>query len=258
MSDWIVPAGFPSLAPIVHGGFRAGDLLVLGGDAQSGTSSLALSMALRAHAMGAPSLVLTGECTPARAFERALAAVSRLPLDTLRRGTLTPEQRTALSSAATHLRDHAPVIVRLDGDGVPALERALDTAPGTRLLVVDGLESLLTDPASRDDALAFAVLACKRLALRRELVVLLVSHLPAFDRTRHDLRPMLADFGVRGAVATHADLVLALFREELYQRDLALRGAAELHVLKHRTGDLGYVDLYFEAECLRFEDVVEG
>jgi replicative DNA helicase len=258
MQEWIVPAGFPSLTPLVHGGFRAGDLIVLGGDTQSGTTSLALAFALRARAQGTPALVLTSESTPARAFERALAAVARVPLDALRRGPLTDDQRLALSAAASHLRDHAPVIVRLDGDGVAALERALETAPGTRLLVVDGLEALVTDPAGRDDALAFAVLACKRLALRRDLVVLLVSHLPRFDRTRRELRPVLDDFGVRGAVATHADLVLALFREELYQRDLALVGAAELHVLKHRTGDLGYVDLYFESRCLQFEDVMEG
>jgi replicative DNA helicase len=258
MPDGTVPACFPSLAPLVHGGFPAGDLIVLGGDTQSGTTSLALAFALRAQARGTPSLLLTAEYTPARAFERALAAVARVPLDTLRREAMPDHQRLAVASATSHLRDHAPVIVRLDGDGTMALERALDSTPETRLLVVDGLEALVTDPAGRDDALACAVLACKRLALRRELVVLLVSHLPRFDRTRRDLRPVLDDFGVRGAVATHADLVLALFREELYQQDLALAGAAELHVLKHRTGTLGYVDLYFEASCLRFEDVMEG
>lgn len=255
---WVVPAGFPSLAPFVHGGFRAGDLIVLGGDTQSGTSSLALTFALRASAMGTPSVLLSSEHTPARLFERALTAVSRVPLDALRRGDLDANARTATSAAAVHLREQSPLLLRLDGHGIAELERAADSAPGTRFLVVDGLESLLTDPTGRDDALAWAVLACKRLALRRELVVLITSHLPLFDRRRPDLRPQLDDFGVRGAIATHADLVLGLFREELYQSDAALTGAAELHLLKHRTGDLGYVDLYFEAPCLRFEDVMEA
>jgi len=102
------------------------------------------------------------------------------------------------------------------------------------------------------------VLSCKRLALRRGLVVLLTTHLPLFDRRRADLRPHLDDFGARGAIAAHADLVFGLFREELYQRQAVLSGAAELHLLKHRTGDLGYVDLFFDAPCLRFEDVMEA
>jgi len=255
---WLVPAGFPSLAPLVHGGFRAGDLIVLGGDAGSGTSSLALSFALRASAMQSPALVLSSESTSARTFERALTAVSRVPLDVLRRGVLDDTSRTAVTAAAAHLREHAPVMLSLDGSGMAGVLRALEATPGTRLLVIDGLEALLTDASSRDDALAYAVLACKRLAVSRDFVVLLTAHLPLLDHGRQDLRPRLTDFGVRGAVATHADLVLGLFREEIYQRDSALRGAAELHLLKHRTGDLAYVDLYFEAPCLRFEDVVEA
>lgn len=232
--------------------------MVLGGDAGSGTSSLALSFALRSSAMQTPALVLSSEATPARMFERALTAVSRVPLDVVRRGVLDDTARAAVSSAATHLREHAPVILALDGTGMAGVARALEAAPGTRLLVIDGLEALLTDPASRDDTLAFAVLACKRLAVSRDLVVLLTAHLPLLDHSRQDLRPRITDFGVRGAVAAHADLVLGLFREEVYQRDSAMRGAAELHLLKHRTGDLAYVDLYFEAPCLRFEDVMEA
>lgn len=255
--DTIVPVGFPSLAPLVHGGFRPGDLIVLGGDAQAGTTSLALAIALRASAMGTSVAVLSGEASPARVFERALAAVARVPLDALRRGEMGDLMRSAVADAAAHLRERAPVIRRLDGEGIAALEQAVDAAPTPRLLVVDGLEALVTDPRDLDDQLAFAVLAAKRLAVRRDVAVLLVTHLAAFDRRRPDLRPRLDDFGARGAVATHADLVLGLFREELYQKDMALAGAAELHVLKHRTGDTGYVDLYFEAASLRFEDVVE-
>jgi len=255
---WVVPVGFPSLTAFVHGGFRAGDLVVLGGDAQSGTSSLAMALALRARAMGTPAVLLSSEHPPARLFERALSAISRLPLDVLRQSELDEGALSASNAAACHLREQSPLMMRLEGHGIPELERALDSAPGTRLLVVDGLESLLTDPTDRDDALAWAVLSCKRLALRRELVVLLTTHLPLFDRRRTDLRPQLDDFGARGAIATHADFVLGLFREELYQQDAALTGAAELHLLKHRSGDLGYVDLYFEAPCLRFEDVMEA
>lgn len=254
---WLVPCGFPSLAPFVQGGFRAGELVVIGGDAGAGVSSLALAMALRASAMRTPTALLSGEHTYLRLAERALTAVSRVPLSRLRAGDLGDAMQEAVTTTLAHLREQAPLLAPLGRDGMVGLERALDAAPETRLLVVDGLESLLTDPAARDDTLAFAVLACKQLALSREVVVLLTTHLPAFDRGRKVLRPTLADFAVHGAVGVHADLVLGLFREEVYFPDEPVTGAAELHLLKHRTGAAGYVDLYFDAPCLRFEDVIE-
>ncbi len=254
---WLVPCGFPSLAAPLHGGFRAGELIVLGGDAGSGASSLATAFAMRASAAGIPSLLLSSESNAARAFERVLAAESGIALQLLRSGVLDDASRAAVSNAATRLRDHAPIVQALEHSGVAGVEHSLAAHPDTRFLLVDGIEALLTDPASRDDALAFAVLACKRLAQSHDLVVLLTAHLPLLDRTRRDPRPTLSDFGVRGAIATHADLVLGLFREEIYQTDSALVGAAELHLLKHRTGDRGYVDLYFSAPCLRFEDVMD-
>ncbi len=255
---YVVPCGFPSLAPLVQGGFRGGDLVVLGGDAGSGTSSLAMAFALRATRAGAPTLMLSSEGSAARTFERALSAESRIALDVLRNGSLGDDARAALSTAATQLRSQSPTIQALDHSGIAGVKLSVDSAPHTRLLVIDGLEALLTDPGHRDDALAFLVLGCKRVALTHDIAVLLTSHLPMLDRTRKDLRPTLADFGARGAVATHADVVLTLFREELYHPEPALAGAAELHLLKNRTGDSGYVDLYFDAKCLRFEDVIEA
>ena len=76
------------------------------------------------------------------------------------------------------------------------------------------------------------------------------------DRTRQDRRPRLTDFGIRGAVGTHADLVLGLYREDLYDGDLGVAGATELLLLKHRDGALGYVDLFFYEQWMRFEEVL--
>jgi replicative DNA helicase len=58
-------------------------------------------------------------------------------------------------------------------------------------------------------------------------------------------------------VGLTADLVLGLFREDLYEVDLGVTGATELSLLKHRDGAIGYVDLYHDARYLRFEDVLD-
>ena len=71
------------------------------------------------------------------------------------------------------------------------------------------------------------------------------------------LRPTLADFGALGAVPQLADVVLAVYREEMYAPGNGVEGATELIVRKNRNGSTGYVDLYFYKQWLRFEDMLD-
>ncbi len=250
----IVPSGFPSIDRAIGGGFRRGELVVLGGDVGVGCSALVLAMALRANRR---VLLVTSEMHPERTYERALSLSARVSLETLRLGVVSADERTRLATAALMLRDKAPIVETLVTGGVETVEQALDASPEATLVVVDALEGLLDRDHTPSDALAHAVLMLKRLALRRRVVVLLTTHLPALDRHRADLRPRLADFGLGGAIGAHADLVLGLYRDELYETDLGVSGATELLVLKHRDGPREYIDLYFDGRFGRFEDVLE-
>jgi replicative DNA helicase len=87
--------------------------------------------------------------------------------------------------------------------------------------------------------------------------VLLVAHLDTLVRERSDRRPTLDDFGVLHAIKQHADIILGLYREEMYQGGLSVEGATELLALKNRNGPTGYVDLYFYKQWMRFEDLME-
>ena len=255
----IIATGFPSLDRALGGGVRRGDLIVLGGDDGVGASAFALAMALRIRPL---TLMLTSEMHAERAYERALAMSARVSLDALRLGVVAEDERVRLAAASVALRDRAPIIETLGDGGMDAVERAVDSTPAPDVLIVDGLEALVSRDHSRfqprDEALAYAVLALKRLALARNAAVICLAHLPALDRQRQDRRPRLADFGVRGAVGTHADVVLGLYREELYDADMGVAGATELRLLKHRDGALAYVDLFYYAQWLRFEDVADG
>mgnify|MGYP000564594213 CR=1 FL=1 len=90
-----------------------------------------------------------------------------------------------------------------------------------------------------------------------DCAVLLVSHLAHSVRERSDPRPQLDDFGALGTMRQLGDVVLALYREEMYDASHDVDGAAEVHVLKQKGGALGYADLYFYKRWLRFEDMVE-
>lgn len=250
----VVATHFPSIDRALGGGFRPGDLVVVGGDDSSGVSSLLLAIALR---VSPRALLLTTEFTVDRVYERALALAARVPLESLRLGVVTAAERTRLAAAATMLRDRAPVVELIAQGGIAFVARAIDAAP-VPLVIVDALEGLLDRADLHDEALGYLVLELKRLALTRNVVILLGAHLPAFAPTRTDRRPVLADFGRGGAIGAHADIVTGLYREELYESDLGVSGAAELRVLKHRDGARGYVDLYFDGRCGRFEDVGEA
>ena len=96
----------------------------------------------------------------------------------------------------------------------------------------------------------------KAVAIERGVAVVATAPLPHLV-PRADHRPILDDFGALGAVKQHADVVLGLFREDMYESSRHIAGATELLVRKNRNGPLGYVDLFFYAQWLRFEDMLD-
>lgn len=253
-----VPTGYPSLDRVLGGGFRRQDLVLLVGDTGSGKSALGLGIALRSALAGTPVVYYSGEMTEDRLMERALAMEGRAPVDDLRTGRLADASRSALGAAAVRLRDLPLVIRRLSGGGFEEVAGCADMVPRRALVVVDPLQ-MVAPPSpgtTLDESEALAIRALKALALERNLAVLALSALRHFTR-RDDSRPTLDDLGGAGAARQHADIVLALYREEMYRPGTGVEGAAELLLAKNRNGPGGFVDLYFYRQWLRFEDMLD-
>ena len=251
-----VPTGFPSVDRILGGGLRRGDLVVLGGDVGSGKSSHALAMALRGAAAGTDALFLSGEMSAERVLERALAIEGRAKIDDIRQGSLDDAARSGVGAAAVRLRERAPVVEPLDAE-IEAVASTIEHRRGVQLVVVDSLECLVPGDGPVEERRAAAAARLKALAVKLDMVIVATAQLPALDRTRQDLRPRLHDLGGKGAIAHHADVVLGVFREEMYQPGHGVEGATELLVVKNRNGSAGYADLYFYAHWLRFEDMLD-
>ncbi len=252
-----IACGFPSLDKMMGGGMRRGDLVVLGGDVGSGKSALALAFAVRAAAHARVAL-LTTETTVERLLERIIAIEARTRVDDLRQGALDDAARVSAGAVALRLRDRLPILDRVPSAQVTPLPVFLDELPPVDLIILDSLAGLASgvSGAALDQELAVIVRELKRTALDRNVALLTTAPLPNLG-TRDDRRPTLDDFGALGSVKQQADVVLALFREDMYQPSRDIEGATELLVRKNRNGPLGYVDLYFYAQWMRFEDMLD-
>jgi len=247
--------GFPSLDKMLGGGFRRGDLVVLGGDVASGKSALALAFALRATRLGGHAAFFTSEMTVQRVLERVIAIEGRVAIDDLRQGALDDVARANAGAVTVRLRESLPLIERLPAH-VSALGEMIDDRQKLDLMVADSLSSFAAGRHSHDEELAATIRDLKRFAVDRNISVLTTAPLPHLV-ARPDRRPLLDDFGALGAVKQHADVILALFREDMYEPSRDIAGATELLVRKNRNGPTGYVDLYFYAKWMRFEDMLD-
>jgi replicative DNA helicase len=244
---------------MLGGGLRKQDLVVLAGDIASGRSALALAMAVRATQAGVPVLFLSGEMEEQRLLERAVAFEARVAIDDLRQGRLDDAPRAAVGGAALKLRGTRLALRPMLGRSFDEITEALRLVPRPELVIIDGLRHMAPprDSARSDERIARSARALKAIALEYDTAVLAVADTPALRAGRVDMRPTLDDLGGAGAVKQHADVVLGLYREEMYLPGSGVEGAAELLVRKNRNGPTGFVDLYFYARWLRFEDMLD-
>ena len=254
-----IPSGFPSIDKMLGGGFRRRDLVILAGDVGSGKSSLALGIALRSALLGTPTMYFSGEMSEERLMERALAVEGKATIDEIRAGTLSDPTRASVGAAAIRLRGLPLVIRGLHGQNFEELNSGIRMVPRPGLVVIDPVQMVEPPrPASTsDETLGLAARSLKSLALDHDVVVLALAQVSINPGKREDPRPTLEDLGGQGALKQHADLVLGIYREEMYRPGGGMEGATELIVAKNRNGPTGFVDLYFYRRWLRFEDMLD-
>ncbi len=250
--------GFPSVDRWLGGGVRRGDLVVVAGDVGSGKSALTLAMAMRMASAGHAAAFLTTEMTVERVMERAVAIEGRVRLDDLRRGALDDVARASVGAAALRIRDAMPVVEMAPADVGALGSRIRELARDGAVIFIDSLQGIVTEPnLGMDEEEAAAVRFLKRQAVEHEVGIVLTTQLRRPSDAPADQRPSLADLGAKDAVRHHADVVTALYREEMYHPGGGVEGGTEFLVLKNRNGTTGYVDLYFYKQWLRFEDMLD-
>lgn len=258
-----VPTGFADVDRMTFG-FSPGDLIVVAAATGMGKTSFALQSACSAAEAGYPVAVFSLEMTREEVVWRMLCAEGMVDASRYRRDGPEgyPESQWRILEAAKRLRD---LPVHLDDTPSVTLAhirsrcRRLQAKGGLGLVVVDHLQIMHAEGETRTQALGVITAGLKALAKELGVPVMLLSQLSRF-KDRADKRPTLSDLRESGAIEQDANTVMMLYRPEYYfgptdKDGNSLVGRAECIIAKQRNGATGIVDLFFRAECARFEDV---
>ncbi|GFO58406.1 hypothetical protein GMST_07310 [Geomonas silvestris] len=245
------PSGYVDL-DLMTGGFQPGDLVVIAGRPSMGKTSLALnianSVAIEAEGVG-PVGIITLESTEEQVTEKLLCALAGVNINRLRSGRLTEVDWPKLTKAAGRLHD-SPIFVKsapnLALDNLINLVRGMKNDQDVRLVIVDYLQLMPSVEESRTQGISNISRSLKGLALELGISVLLLSQVNRSLELRNDKRPKLMDLRDSGSVEEDADIVLFVYRDEVYEpSNDYTESRAEIIVAKQRKGDTGLVNLGF-------------
>jgi replicative DNA helicase len=256
-----IPTGFQDLDRMTAG-FQPSDLIVIAGRPSMGKTSLALNIAENAAIrFKIPSAVFSLEMSREQLVQRLLCAEARVESHRLRTGYLKESEWPLLTDAAGRLAE-APIYID-DTPGISLMEmrakaRRLKSKVDVGLIVVDYLQLArgYQNPENRQQEISQISRGLKALAKELNVPVVALSQLSRAVEQRESRRPVLSDLRESGAIEQDADLVMFIYREEVYKPDKEeAKGVAEVIIGKHRNGPTGVVRLAFMDQYTRFESL---
>ena len=259
-----VPTGFTDLDSKTSG-LQPGDLVIVAGRPSMGKTAFSLNIAENvAIDLGLPVAVFSMEMASQQLVMRMMGSVGRLDQHKLRTGRLEEDDWPRLTHALAKL-DEAPLFI----DETPALN-ALELRARARrlmrecgklgLIVVDYLQLMSASSQGENRATEISEISRSLKALAKELhcPVIALSQLNRSLEQRPNKRPVMSDLRESGAIEQDADVILFIYRDEVYNPDSQDKGRAEVIIGKQRNGPIGTVGLTFLGQYTRFENLASG
>jgi len=247
-------------------GFQKSDLIIIAGRPGMGKTSFAMNVCQHlAIKEKTPVGIFSLEMSSEQLVTRLLCSEARIDSNKLRRGYLKSNEYAELAIVAGYLAE-APIYID-DSPGLSTLElrakaRRLKAEANIGLIMVDYLQlvNVKERTENRQQQISLISRGLKALAKELDIPVLALSQLSrAVESRGGDKRPMLSDLRESGSIEQDADVVLFLFRPEVYEGpESENRGKAELIIGKQRNGPTGTVNLTFIDSCTRFEPATYG
>ena len=257
-----VPTGYSDLDQKTAG-LQPGDLIIIAGRPSMGKTSLALNIAEHVGMeVGLPVAIFSMEMGAAQLTMRLLGSVGKLDQHKMRIGQLEDEDWPKLTNALGVLNE-APIFIdegsALNSYEVRARARRLHRQQGKLgLIVIDYIQlmSSANEQSTENRATEVSEISRSLKALAKELNVPVValSQLNRSVESRPDKRPMMSDLRESGAIEQDADVIMFIYRDEVYNPETAEKGVAEILLSKQRNGPTGTVKLTFLGQYTRFEN----
>jgi replicative DNA helicase len=258
-----LPSGFKDLDELTTG-FQPGDLIIIGGRPSMGKTAFALNIAQYVGVeRREPVAVFSLEMSRRQLAIRLLCAEAMVDSKKVQRGFIKKEDWHKLTSAAGRLAE-APIFID-DSTNISVLEmrakaRRLKAEHGLSLVIVDYLQLMKGrgNFERREQEISEISRSLKALAKELDVPVIALSQLNRAVEQRHDKIPTLADLRESGAIEQDADVILFLYRDEVYNKNKPdNKGKALVRIAKQRNGPTGDVHLTFLSYCTRFVDFTD-
>lgn len=251
-----IPTGFYDLDKKI-GGLQRGDLILIGGRPRMGKSALVGQIAYNAARQNKQVLIFSLEMSDEQINQRLISIESGIPLKALRTNQIPDNKYSDLYRAMDRLAE-LPIFI---DDRSRYIDEIISKAitqharNGLDLVIVDYAQRIRTRQRyqNRDTELGDISGPLKSLALQDlNLPVVLISSLSRACESRGDKRPMLSDLRESGNLEYDADVVMFLYRDEVYYSDTQYPNMAELSISKNRNGEEGMIELFFKKELVSF------
>jgi len=256
-----IPTGFNEFDKLTAG-LQPGDLVIIAGRPSMGKTTFAVNIAENA-AIGAkvPTAIYSMEMPSEQLAFRMISSLGRVDQTHLRTGKF-PDEDWSRINTAVQLMSEAPIYID-DSPGLSPTEiraraRRLKREVDLGLIVIDYLQLMQVQGNTENRATEISEISRNLKALAKELRVPIIalSQLNRSVEQRQDKRPVMSDLRESGAIEQDADLIIFIYREEVYQPETPRKGIADVSIAKQRNGPIGDFPLTFVGRFTKFENWV--
>jgi replicative DNA helicase len=264
----------------VTSGLQNGDLIIVAGRPSMGKTTFSMNLAENVAMQGSPVAVFSMEMPGEQLVLRMISSIGKIDAERIRTGKLQQEDWPSLNKAVSMLSqtqffiDDTPALMitdlrararRIDKDirdaqykkAVEAGEESPEEkVTGLGLIVIDYLQLMRgsTNTDNRVNEISEISRGLKAIAKELNVPVIALSQLSRNLEQRPDKRPKMADLRESGAIEQDADLIIFIYRDEVYNPDTDDKGTAEIILGKHRNGALANIRLTFMGQYTKFEN----
>ena len=256
-----ISSGFSEFDKLTAG-LQGGDLVIIAGRPSMGKTTFAVNIAENA-AIGAkvPTAIFSMEMPDQQLAMRMISSLGRVDQTHLRTGNFPDEDWSRINTAVQLMSD-APIFID-DTPGMSPTEirarcRRLQREHNLGLVVVDYLQLMQVPGNNENRATEISEISRSLKALAKEMdcPVIALSQLNRSVEQRTDKRPVMSDLRESGAIEQDADVIVFIYREEVYNQDTPRKGIADISIAKQRNGPIGDFPLTFVGKYTKFENWV--